>query len=108
MAPLLDSSSLPNGFRSGYQNSHSVPSEPIDGTDLVDSDKLEPIAIVGFSFRFPGKATDSKAFWQMMMDKRCAVTDSPEDRISVSGWYHPDRRRRGQVGTVILQPSSNF
>lgn len=62
-----------------------------------DQDRLEPIAIVGYSFRFPGDATNSKAFWQMMMEKRCATSDTPEDRISISQWQHPDGKRRGQV-----------
>ncbi|KAB8212294.1 hypothetical protein BDV34DRAFT_1922 [Aspergillus parasiticus] len=67
-----------------------------DGKVALDEDKLEPIAIVGFCFRFPDDAVNSRSFWNMMMEKRCAMTESPKDRISVPGWHHPDSRRRGQ------------
>lgn len=84
---MLDSSDLPGAVHNG----------PGGKTSPGDQDRLEPIAIVGYSFRFPGDATDSKAFWNMMMEKRCAMSDTPEDRISISQWKHADGRRRGQV-----------
>ncbi|KAF7595543.1 hypothetical protein BBP40_005578 [Aspergillus hancockii] len=96
MGPLLDSLNSPDIFHKGVNDGHAVLSAPIDGVTHPDGDRLEPVAIVGFSFRFPGQATDCKGFWEMMMDKRCAASESPGDRINVSGWYHPDRRRRGQ------------
>ncbi|KAJ5721630.1 uncharacterized protein N7483_009564 [Penicillium malachiteum] len=58
--------------------------------------KLEPIAVVGYSYRFPGEAVNDGDFWQMLIDKRCAMTEFPSNRINVSGWCHPDKRRRGQ------------
>lgn len=57
----------------------------------------EPIVVVGFAFKFPGDATDSTSFWNMMMEQRCAMTSTPADRISESAWHHPDQSRRGQV-----------
>ncbi|KAH8690541.1 polyketide synthase [Talaromyces proteolyticus] len=61
-------------------------------------DKLEPIAIVGFSFQFPD-AEDSESLWKIMVEKRCTVIETPKDRINVDAWYHPDSSRRGQYYT---------
>ena len=66
-------------------------------TDLRDTDKLEPIAVIGFSFKFPGGATSAEAFWDMLMEQRCVSTDFPDDRISLPGIYHPDANRQDTV-----------
>ncbi|KAJ5644416.1 hypothetical protein N7507_010427 [Penicillium longicatenatum] len=66
------------------------------GALVKDKDLLEPIAVVGYCFRFPGDAVDDEGFWRLMMEKRCAMTQSSADRWNVAGWYHPDKRRRGQ------------
>ncbi|KAH8426120.1 uncharacterized protein LDX57_003862 [Aspergillus melleus] len=97
MAPImLDSGDLLGLPHNGLGGQPEVVS--LDGqSNLGEQDRLEPIAIVGYSFRFPGDATDSKAFWKMMMEQRCATSDTPEDRISIPQWQHPDGRRRGQV-----------
>jgi Beta-ketoacyl synthase, N-terminal domain len=74
--------------------------QPVNGEPIevgpIDGDILDSIAIVGFSFQFPG-ATDSDSLWQMMLDKRCVVKEAPKERMNVGGWYHPDSSRRGQV-----------
>jgi len=65
-----------------------------------DHDTLEPIAIVGFSFGFPGNATSSDAFWKMLMSKRGSTTGIPEQRFSSAAMYHPDANRKGQVSNM--------
>jgi acyl transferase domain-containing protein len=65
----------------------------------MDTDKLEPVAIVGMSFGFPGEATTSQSFWNMMMEKRNASQDFPKERLSIDAIYHPDSNRRGQVSS---------
>lgn len=60
---------------------------------------LEPIAIVGMSLRFPQEATDPEAFWSMLLQKRCAMTDWPRDRLNLTAFHHPDKNR---VGTVSV------
>lgn len=73
----------------------------INGHDIEKD--VEPIAIVGYAFRFPEDAVDDQQFWNMMMEKRCVSSDAPTDRWNVAGWHHPDKRRRGQV----RDPTSN-
>ncbi|KAF2864665.1 hypothetical protein BDV95DRAFT_508906 [Massariosphaeria phaeospora] len=61
------------------------------------TDVLEPLAIVGFSIKFPGDANTSEAFWRMISEKRCASTDFPESRLNIDSFYHPDGTRTDSV-----------
>lgn len=63
-------------------------------------DKLEPIAVVGLSLRFPQDATTVESFWKLLLEQRCTATPFPEDRLSISGNYHPDPNRRDTVRKV--------
>ncbi|KAJ5652583.1 polyketide synthase, partial [Penicillium longicatenatum] len=56
-----------------------------------------PIAIVGFSSLFPGDGADTESFWQMLLEKQSAMTESPEDRVNMKGWYYPETGRRGRM-----------
>ncbi|TVY81162.1 Reducing polyketide synthase FUB1 [Lachnellula suecica] len=42
----------------------------------------EPIAIIGFAFKYPQEATTVQDFWTMLMDGRCASTEIPADRMN--------------------------
>lgn len=57
-----------------------------------------PIAIIGFSLKFPQDATSPDAFWKMLTEKRCAMTDLPTDRVHLNAFYNPDGTRRDTVG----------
>ncbi|KAI1771759.1 putative polyketide synthase [Hypoxylon cercidicola] len=63
--------SLPNGIES-----HTSVTE-LDGTNDHD------VAICGFSIKFPGDATSPEAFWRMIMEKRCAMTEFPSNRFNI-------------------------
>jgi epothilone polyketide synthase D len=52
----------------------------------------EPIALVGMGCRFPGGAHSPKAFWQLLEERRDAVT-SLEPRWSFLGMHTPDTPR---------------
>ena len=85
----LSSSSFPcstNGYLSG------------DRHGTLEDDRLMPIAIVGFSLKFPQDAISPDAFWKMLTEKRCAMTDLPTDRVLLDGFYNPDGNRRDTVG----------
>ena len=56
-----------------------------------------PIAIVGFASLFPGDGADTESFWQMLLEKQSAMTESPEDRVNMKGWYYPETGRSGRV-----------
>ena len=81
-------------------SAHEVPklwhSSPADGA-------LEPLAIVGFSLKFPQEATSQEAFWSMLMEKRCAMTEWPSDRLNVEAFYHADKTRNDTVSDEVLR-----
>ncbi|ERF74612.1 hypothetical protein EPUS_00742 [Endocarpon pusillum Z07020] len=60
---------------------------------LASRDKLEPIAIIGMSAKFPQDATSPAAFWQLLCEGRSAMTEVPEDRWKIDSFYHPDANR---------------
>ena len=70
-------------------------------TDDVEQDALMPIAIIGFSLKFPQEATSAEAFWEMLMDGRNVTTKFPSDRINHEAFRHPDPNRQGTVRTLF-------
>lgn len=60
--------------------------------------KVEPIAIIGMSFKFPGGAETSEEFWKLLVEKRNVASKVPEDRFNIDGFWHPDSTRQGIVG----------
>lgn len=57
-----------------------------------DKDLIEPIAICGLSFKFAQDATSTEAFWKMLVEKRSAMTDYPNDRLNIAGFFDPTRQ----------------
>jgi rifamycin polyketide synthase modules 1, 2 and 3 len=56
----------------------------------------EPIAIVGMSTRLPGGADTPEELWQLVVERRDAVSGFPLDRgWDVEGLYHPDPANPG-------------
>lgn len=55
-----------------------------------DGDELEPIAVVGLSLRFPQDAVSEDALWKMLVEKRCASTEFPKDRVNIDAFYNAD------------------
>ena len=62
-----------------------------------EQDKMEPIAIIGLSLRFPQDAISPQTFWKMLMEKRSAMTEVPSDRFDVQGFYEAGEHRTGMV-----------
>ncbi|KAF2807319.1 ketoacyl-synt-domain-containing protein [Mytilinidion resinicola] len=60
---------------------------------MANSDLVEPLAIIGLSFRFPQNVTTSEKFWGLMDEKKCTAGKVPEDRFSVDAFYHPSNER---------------
>ncbi|KAF7128246.1 hypothetical protein CNMCM5793_002788 [Aspergillus hiratsukae] len=65
--------------------------------DSKSTDSLPPLAVVGFSFKFPEDATSSESFWQMLLEGRCVSTEFPADRMNIDAHYHPDRNRLDSI-----------
>lgn len=56
-----------------------------------------PIAILGFGCRFPGDVTNGQKLWDMLVEKRTARTEVPQDRYNVDAFWNPDADRYGTV-----------
>lgn len=61
------------------------------------SDKMEPMAIIGMATRFPQEATNTEKLWEFLLKGRSAHTPFPKDRINPDGHYHPDPEHGGTV-----------
>jgi acyl transferase domain-containing protein/aryl carrier-like protein len=57
----------------------------------------EPIAIIGLGCRFPGKADDPDAFWELLMAGRDAIVETPTDRWDVAAYYDADPTAPGKT-----------
>ena len=60
--------------------------------------RLEPIAIVGMSCRFPGGANPAE-FWEFLARSGDAVTETPPGRWDVEAYYDPNPDAPGKMYT---------
>jgi acyl transferase domain-containing protein len=63
----------------------------------------DPIAIIGFSLRFPQDADSAEAFWEMLYNGRCAMTEVPADRFAIGSFYAQKGEAGAANGTVRLR-----
>ena len=72
-----------------------IPGETVFSKDAgrLENDKLEPIAVIGYSCRFPQDAYNPQKFWELLSNARCTSTPVPKDRFNVESFYHPDPAR---------------
>lgn len=66
-----------------------------------DHEILEPIAVIGLSFRFPQDATSSAEFWKMLEERRCTMSEWPSNRLNIDAFYHPDKNKRSIVCLLL-------
>ncbi|KAJ3579321.1 hypothetical protein NPX13_g1244 [Xylaria arbuscula] len=59
--------------------------------------QVEPIAIIGMAFRFPGGAENPDKFWKMLMEKRCVATEYPRDRFNIEAFSHTNGKKPGTI-----------
>src|ERR1700754_2792754 len=64
----------------------------------VETERHEPIAVVGMGCRFPG-AANTQAFWRLLSEGRDAVGEIPADRWSADEYFHADPDVRGAMAT---------
>ena len=57
---------------------------------------LEPIAIVGMAFRFPGGIADGERFWQVLREGQDVVTEVDASRWATDWLQHPKRVEPGR------------
>ena len=58
-----------------------------------------PVAIVGLGCRFPGAATGSDAYWDLLSDACDAITEVPPARWDVDRYYDADPDRPGKINS---------
>lgn len=63
---------------------------------LEQSQKGEPIAVIGMACRFPG-ADSPEAYWQLLDEGRDATRDAPADRWDMDAFYDPDPEAPGKI-----------
>ncbi|KAI1820011.1 BcPKS1, polyketide synthase [Xylaria intraflava] len=66
-------------------------------TSESTSPSLEPLAIVGFSLRFPQDADTPEGFWRVLEHRQSLMTEWPEDRMKLDAFYHRDTGRKKQT-----------
>ena len=102
-APFLTTQDVAGGkmgsYPQGVPSDFWIPSHKPNrkANEQLDEDRLEPIAVIGFSLTFPGDATSAGSFWSMLMEGRCVSTEWPKDRLNGSALYHPDPERLDSV-----------
>ena len=111
MAGSITPTSLAGGMSESL-SSHLGSARPSSITSLgsfssTDGDHgSDPIAVVGFSLKFPEDGDTTEGFWKMLMEARCASSDFPQDRIDISQLYHKDTKREDSVSLaprIVLQ-----
>ena len=60
-------------------------------------DVVDPIAVVGYSLKFPADATNAESFWRMLCEGMLAVSKVPPDRFNVDYFYRSDGGRLDSV-----------
>ena len=66
------------------------------------SDILEPLAIIGFSLKFPQDADCAAGFWRMLGMKKCAMTSWPKDRVNLDAFHDWDDDGTEKVRSLLL------
>ncbi|WP_309474694.1 type I polyketide synthase, partial [Streptomyces ipomoeae] len=76
------------------------PAAPLRPAFTANVDSGEPIAIVGMSCRYPGGVANPDDLWQMVTERRAAVSDFPADRgWDIESLYDPDPNELGKIYT---------
>ncbi|KAI0378207.1 putative polyketide synthase [Hypomontagnella monticulosa] len=65
---------------------------PVTTPPEIDGNEADPIAICGFSIKFPQDATSPENFWKMLVEKRCAMSKFPLSRLNEKGFSHKENR----------------
>nr|ANM86508.1 putative type I PKS [Cladonia uncialis subsp. uncialis] len=97
MAPGILLSEPAHTYSHSSPDFSSASSTPDTRTDAFRQGIVEPIVVVGLSLKFPQDATSPEAFWKMIMEKRCAMTEIPADRLETDSFYETDKSRNDTI-----------
>lgn len=62
----------------------------------------EDIAVIGLGLKFPGDASTPEAFYDLLLQGRSALQETPKNRYNIEAFYHPDHERFGAVSHLHL------
>lgn len=65
----------------------------------LESQRSEPIAIIGMACRVPGADTGLDGFWRLLAEGRDAITEIPPERWDCEAYYDPDPDTPGRMST---------
>ena len=65
----------------------------------MPSPTADPIAIIGWSCRFPGGVRSPEALWQLLAGEQDAMEPVPASRWDSQAYFHPDRTLAGTICT---------
>ena len=90
MASDSRESVLPSNGLPEYTNGSDPGSQHLNNGYTIDDELVttgdDPIAICGFSMMLPQGASTPQKFWDMLIEKRCASTEFPVDRLNATGF----------------------
>ena len=69
--------------------------------ESIQAQKIEPIAVVGMSCRFP-QANNLDAYWQILLDNVDTISKIPADRYNIGLYYS------GQSNDKITSPYGGY
>ncbi|KAH8760586.1 putative polyketide synthase [Diaporthe sp. PMI_573] len=72
---------------------------------MRDPTSIEPMAVVGSSFRLPGGANDIEELWKLLESGESSWQSVPVDRYNEEAFYHPDP---GDPNGTNSHPGSHF
>jgi acyl transferase domain-containing protein len=58
---------------------------------------MEPVAVVGFGLRFPQDAMTPDTFWDFLMNRKCAASQWPKDRVNIDAFRNSARKEPSSV-----------
>lgn len=63
---------------------------------------MEPIAVVGLSFKLPQGAEDESSFWEMLMEGRNVMEEWPASRANLDSFYSSNHGKDHVVSSIYL------
>lgn len=63
---------------------------------------MEPVAVIGFSFKMAQEAVDEDGLWEVLQNRRNLMTEWPENRITLDAFYDGGSRKNGTVCSLTL------
>lgn len=77
----------------------------------LESEKHQPVAIIGMGCRYPGSVDGVRAYWELLRNGVDGITQLQNERWSMDEFYDPDPEKPGKMyarGLGIVDDSDRF